>query len=65
MPGSKAIVSAISPDDRMLAIISRDGLLRFWDLQTRELVRITKATVLQFTGVCLVMRACLRVCSCH
>ena len=51
--GSKAIVSAISPNDQLMAIISRDGLLRFWAMQTRELIRITKATVLQFTGVSL------------
>ena len=51
VPGSKAIVSAVSPNDQLMAIISRDGLLRFWAMQTRELLRITKATVLQFTGV--------------
>ena len=51
VPGTKAVASSVSPDDAVLAIISRDGLLRFWDLHSTTLLRITEAAVLQATGV--------------
>ena len=58
MQGSKAVASAISPDDQLLAVISRDGLLRFWDMRSSELMRITEAAVLQATGVSSSGRSC-------